>query len=245
MGQRVLELGDLALQQETVDPLERLRQWAAAGLAAFQRAAVGEQAPGAVISRIRGTGPGVSFGEHVVALEAAHPITLRAPFEGARSVAGGVWDCRALLGSACTDAFLKLRFEHGSTELPMHCHPNSDRWIAVLEGRGFFHVTDEPIDRFTGVDVRTVPVRSRDVLMFKAGTVHTFSTHTEPLVLLSYHSPYVPLNSPEQYALPKRRWSGAEASTGAARVACDPAWTVLAGRSNASNSVAVGRGCAT
>lgn len=226
-GSKVLELDGLVLAPGPGDPLDRLRSWAAAGLGALEATEVGGATARAVISRIRGTGPGVSFGAEVAALEAAHPITMQAPFEGAQSVAGGVWDCRALLGDHCDDAFLKLRFEAGSAELPMHAHPSSDRWIAVLEGRGFFHVTDEALEEFTGTQVRSVPVRSRDVLMFKAGTVHTFSTLAEPLVLLSYHSPYIPLDDPEQYALPKHKWTGAQAPTGRAQVTCDPAWTVL------------------
>lgn len=210
-----------------------------AGLFAFAEAALGRAHAGfghsngvcgAAISRIRGTGPGVSFGRLVSELERDHPVELKSPFENSKYVAGGVWDGRQILGEYCDAALLKLRFGQGAVNLPLHSHEHSARFIVVLEGRGFFHVSPESIDRFTGRDVRNVPVRSRDALLFTRGVVHTFSAPDESLTLLSYHAPYVPLEDDGQYTIPAMKLLPRDLLARAAdsQVACDPVWNVLA-----------------
>ncbi len=185
---------------------------------------------GAAISRIRGTGPGVSFGRLISVLEADHPITLSAPFEQSPMVTGAAWLGSRLLQPDDPRALLKLRFEFGAVDLPLHTHERSDRFIMVLEGRGYFHVCNEPLSSITEECVRTVPVRSRDVLMFTKGTVHTFSAPHEPLVLLSFHEPYIDLDDPDQYTVPSRQLLPRQllACHNGACVACDPAWNVMA-----------------
>lgn len=184
---------------------------------------------GAAISRLRGTGPGVSFGRLIAELERDLPIELQGPFENSDSVSGAVWEGRSLLDERCDAALLKLRFEKGALDLPLHTHERSDRFIMALDGRGFFHVSDEPADKFTGRQIRTVPVRSRDVLMFTRRVVHTFSAPDEPLVLLSYHAPFIPLTSSDQYLIPGCAVLPRDIlkQTGASIVACDPAWSVV------------------
>ncbi len=185
--------------------------------------------PRAVIGRVRGTGPGVSFGAMVDAIQESFPTALHSPFEGSHSVAGGVLLPEQAQLDDRDDGFLFLRFDAHSRDLPMHTHEFSDRLIYVLKGRGFFHVTPEDSPSFDGRHIRHVPVRSRDVLLFKRGTLHTFSTGPDPLFLLSYHAPFIPLDSPRQYTLPDRIVLPAEtADVAESRITCDPAWSRLA-----------------
>lgn len=160
----------------------------------------------AAVGRLRGNGPGISFRRAVDHWEREHPIHLAYPFEDNDRVGGAVWP-EELAAPSSQDAVMKLRWETRANDLPMHSHERSDRCIIVLEGRGFFHVTDEHADAFTGDSVRTVAARERDVFVFKRGTVHTFSTTDHPMVLLSCHLPFIPLDDPRQYVLPKVNWT--------------------------------------
>lgn len=183
----------------------------------------------ALFGRVRGTGPGVSFTQLFERLRAAFPMPLVSPFEECDSVAGAVMEAQELVSPRRDDALLVLKFEAGSRELPMHSHEDSERFIYVVSGRGFFHVSNEPVDRFGGRDIRHIPVRASDIVMFSRGTVHTFSTDGEPLVLLSYHAPYVPLNDDRQYAVPSVRvCPGLTADPQQSRIACDAAWLCVA-----------------
>lgn len=183
----------------------------------------------AVVSRIRGTGRGVSFTGLVTELERAHPLQLEYPFEGSDRVGGAVWVAKELLRGTSTTSVAKLRWDSRALDLPMHVHDHSDRFIIVLEGRGFFHVTDEPAERFTGKRVRSIPARERDVFLFSRGVVHTFSTDAEPMTLLSCQLPYLAFDDPKQYRLPQIRWTAKEFQDPyPPGIACDPAWTVLA-----------------
>lgn len=183
----------------------------------------------AAVGRIRGTGPGASIGRLIARLHGDCPISIEAPFEGSARVAGGVWDTRAWTGIARADALVRLEFAAGALDLPMHAHPESDRLLLVIGGRGYFHVTPQPLEGFDGTRVRTIPVRDRDAVLFRGGVVHTFSADSEPLTLLSYHAPFIPLESTRQYALPAARWTASQhlhRTQGC--VALDPAWSVLA-----------------
>ncbi len=183
----------------------------------------------AILSRLRGTGRGVSFTRLVGEIERAHPIKLEYPFEGSDRVGGAVWIARDLLGGSSTTSVAKLCWDSRAMDLPMHVHDHSDRCIIVGKGRGYFHVTDESADEFTGKNVRSIPARERDVFLFARGTVHTFSTEAEPMTLLSCQLPYLPFDHPRQYRLPKVRWTAKEFSDPyEAGIACDPGWTVLA-----------------
>lgn len=182
----------------------------------------------AILGRVRGTGPGVSFGSVVEAIKSTLPVQMKSPFEGSDHVAGGVLLPAEAGIDGRDDGLLFLRFAENTGDLPLHTHEHSDRLIYVLEGRGFFHVSGEDHEKFDSRKVRHVPVRSRDVLLFKRGTVHTFSTGPEPLVLLSYHSPFVPLNDPRQYTLPCRTVLPGEVVDAAqSQITCDPAWSRL------------------
>ncbi|UYV12411.1 MAG: cupin domain-containing protein [Phycisphaera sp.] len=179
--------------------------------------------PTAVLGRIRGTGRGVSFGRLVDRLEAEHPLDLVSPFEGSDRVAGAVW----ALSEPYAAALAKLRWDARAIDLPMHVHEHSDRFIIVLEGRGYYHVAGQPLDGFDGSAVRTVPARERDVFVFTRGVVHTFSTDESPMVLLSCQLPHLPFDDPRQYTLPRVRWTAANHKDRQPTVGCDPAWTVL------------------
>lgn len=161
----------------------------------------------AATGRIRGTGPGVSFGAAVAALETAWPLTLRSPFEGSDRVGGAAWVARDLIDPNDNGAVVKLHWEAGADDLPMHVHIGSSRLLIVVGGRGFFHVSDRTVETFDGSDVRTIAARRNDVFLFTPGVVHTFSTAEEPMTLLSCHLPYIPLDDPGQYTLPAFRWT--------------------------------------
>jgi len=134
-----------------------------------------------------------------------YPIELQAPFEGVASISGAVWKGSELYGSNRDDAMLKLRFDAGTRDLPMHSHEDADRVIVVVDGAGVFYVSLEAVEEFSGADIRSVSVRVGDVLAFSRGVVHTFNTDSSALVLLSYHSPFIPLDDPRQYTLPAQK----------------------------------------
>ncbi|MCA9280897.1 MAG: hypothetical protein KDA30_02540 [Phycisphaerales bacterium] len=156
---------------------------------------------GAAHGVIRGTGPGVSFGALIQALERDEPRALRAPFENTDSISGAVWRAFDLLGPGHDDALLKLRFERGTDTLPLHTHLHSDRVIIVLDGRGFFYAADDPKCAHSDDRLRSIAVRKHDAVVFTRGVVHTFTAPVEPLTLLSYHAPFIPLEDIAQYTV--------------------------------------------
>lgn len=181
----------------------------------------------ALTGRVRGAGPGVSFREQIAVLERDHPVELVFPFEGSNHVGGAAWRAAdlltppllpdhaprlspSLLPRSAAAGIAKLHWRAGADDLPMHSHPTSDRVIVVLEGRGFFHASGQPLDRFDGTDVRTIAARSGDVFVFRRGTVHTFSTADHGMTLISCHLPFLELDDPAQYALPSVRWTAGE-----------------------------------
>lgn len=185
--------------------------------------------PASITTRIRGTGPGVSFGGLVAALERDHPIELVSPFEGSEHVAGAVWRCDQLLGPAHNASVAKLRWDGGADNLPMHVHEHSDRFIVVLEGRGFYHVSDQPLGKFDGSRLRTIAARERDVFCFTRGVVHTFSTTDHPMTLLSVQSPFLAFDDPRQYTLPQQRWTARRClDASQSRISLLDGWTRLA-----------------
>lgn len=143
-------------------------------------------------------------------IDSEYPITLEAPFEDTPTVAGAVWSGAELFSTGRNDGVLKLRFERGALDLPMHSHEQSDRYIVVLRGNGTFFFTDEAIGEFTAAEVRAQPVQTGDVLIFTRGLIHTFGAPDEELLLLSYHNPLIPLEDAAQYTLPGIRWTPRE-----------------------------------
>lgn len=178
------------------------------------------------LGRLRGTGPGVSCGALIERLEAVHPLELEYPFEGSDRVGGAVWDCGSILDDPGMDAGIaKLHWKPGATDLPMHTHEHADRFILVLEGRGFFHWSSQSVDDFDGpassIGVETIAARSRDVFVFRRGLMHTFSTEAHGMTLLSVQLPLIALDDPDQYRLPSYRWTAdAQASAPSPRIAC-------------------------
>lgn len=217
LGTRVFE-ALLGMAKRAVEQLETIDRAAPQGR------------PSALLSKLRGTGRGISSSALFAELERAHPLDLQSPFEGSERVSGGVWIAADILDTPISASVAKLRWESRATDLPLHVHEYSDRFIIVQKGRGFFHVTDEDVASFTGTRVRSIPARELDVFLFRRGVVHTFSTDTEPMILLSCQLPFLPFDDPRQYRLPKIRWTAAEYREDAPpRIACDPAWTMLAG----------------
>jgi mannose-6-phosphate isomerase-like protein (cupin superfamily) len=183
---------------------------------------------GAMVTRIRGTGPGVSFGSLIDAIQSDLAVNYETPFEGSLNVSGAALPASAILDEDRDDGFLFLRFSPGTRDLPLHIHPRSDRFIFVIGGRGFFHVTGDPLDAVRPNRIRHVPARDRDVFMFRRGVVHTFSTAEHELLLLSYHRPFIALDDDSQYSV------GADPLTPAAflegqrgMISFDAGWTCL------------------
>jgi len=198
---------------------------AGAALTALHERRNGE--PLAVVSRLRGTGRGISLSALLAELDREHPIQLVAPFEGSDRVSGAVWHGQQVTGEPLTTSVAKLLWAPGAVDLPMHVHDHSDRFIMVRKGRGYFHVSSESPEQFTGKSVRTIPARERDVFMFSRGVVHTFSTDKDSMELLSCQSPFVPFEDPDQYRLPAVRWTaGEQPDNYPVTVACDPGWMV-------------------
>lgn len=182
----------------------------------------------ALIGRIRGTGPGVSFGLLVRAMEVRYPQALQRPFEGSHNVSGGCIDLAALLHEEREDAFLRLHFRPGCTDLPMHAHEHADRLLFVTSGRGFFHVASESLSDFSGTCIRHIPVRSRDVIVFPRGTIHTFSTTSQSLKLLSYHPTHIPLEDARQFTIPSPlTFPASLVEHDKSQVSCDPAFSIF------------------
>lgn len=173
------------------------------------------------LGRIRGTGPGVTFGSLIEVLETAYPLKLQYPFEGSDRVGGAVWDCQDILNDPTANtAIAKLQWlEHA--DIPMHTHEHADRFIIVLDGRGFFHWSDQSVEEFDGTAVKTIAARSRDVFVFTRGLMHTFSTAEHPMTLLSVQSPSIAFDDAKQFRLPKHHWSAAaSAASSIPRIAC-------------------------
>ncbi len=212
------------------------------GLAGRALTGLRQACPGpiAVVSRLRGTGRGVSSSALFDALERDHPIQLEAPFEGSDLVSGAVWRGDRIVGSSSPAAVARLLWDKGAKDLPMHVHEQSDRFIVVRRGRGYFHVSDQSVDAFDGTRVLSIPARERDVFLFTRGIVHTFSTDAEPMELFSCQLPFVPFDHPDQYRIPTRRWTAAtHRDPLPPKVACDAAWTVLS-RQGSSEGVDLG-----
>lgn len=232
-----LTLGDLTLRvpdgdlPEGTRVLKGLLTMASEALARLYQAgaAEGHGTRLMALGRVRGRGPAASFSELVATLESQHPLNLISPFEGSAKVGGAVWRAFDLYDLRSDLALAKLRWEAGARDLPMHSHDHTSRCIIVLQGRGFYHVTDEPVDAFTGRHVRTVAARERDVFLFTPGVVHTFSTTSHPMTLLSAQLPFIEFDDPRQYTLPGFRWTAERClDSSNAEIGLDPAWSLLA-----------------
>lgn len=127
-----------------------------------------------------------------------YPLALESPFEGVSTISGGVWRASDFCDTSAEDALLKLSFRAGTVDLPMHSHDFSDRVILVAGGTGVF---ESRSDASGHSEVVSTEIRPGDALVFARGTVHTFKVPSTDLVLLSYHSPFIPLTDPRQYTV--------------------------------------------
>ncbi len=128
------------------------------------------------------------------ALRDDYPLNLESPFEEVSTIAGGIWKASQLCEG--NDALLKLCFQPGTMDLPLHSHDHSDRVIFVVEGSGTF----EFIPDSTG-QISMIEIACGDLLMFARGTVHSFRTPMDGLQLISYHSPFIDLQDSRQYTV--------------------------------------------
>ena len=126
-----------------------------------------------------------------------YPIEVESPFEGVETISGGVWHASRFCEEDAVDALLKLRFLAGTTNLPMHTHDHSDRVILVAAGSGFFELQSES----SRCEVISTEVKAGDALVFARGSAPAFNVPSTDLVLLSYHSPFIPLTDPRQFTI--------------------------------------------
>jgi len=122
-------------------------------------------------------------------------LRLESPFEEISTIAGGIWQASQLCGGE--DALLKLCFQPGTMDLPLHSHDHSDRVVFVIDGSGSF----EFIPERDGSNATSTEITSGDLLMFARGTVHSFRTPQDGLQLISYHSPFLDLHDSRQYTV--------------------------------------------
>ena len=137
---------------------------------------------------------------HRVELE--HPIRPKAPFEGTERIAGAAWLASHELGEDADDGIAKLCFAPNTANLPLHTHEQSERFIFCLQGRGTFHFCCTPLHAFDGTDVRSVPIRPGEFVLFSRNILHTFSSWRPGMILISYQAPSLPFDHIDQYTLP-------------------------------------------
>jgi len=127
-----------------------------------------------------------------------YPLVVESPFEGVSTISGGIWRASDYVESNATDALLKLQFLAGTVDLPLHSHDHSDRLILVANGTGIFELQSSDPER---PEVFSTDLKVGDAIVFARGTAHTFKVPSTDLVLLSYHSPFIPLDDPRQYTV--------------------------------------------
>jgi len=78
----------------------------------------------------------------------------------------------------------------------LHIHPISDRIVTILRGSGeFVAVVDGQEQRY--------PVEVGDQVFMPRGTVHTFFSGPQGMLVESQHNPWIPLEDPNCLVYPK------------------------------------------
>lgn len=139
-------------------------------------------------------------------VEEEFKLQLASPFEGCDTIWGGIWRGKELLNRSEYDAIIELKFEPDSRDLPSHVHSVSDRVLIVIDGEGFFHPNFMPYEEFDSNNNHKVPIVKGDVLFFPKNFVHTFSSESKGMHMLSYHLPFIELEDPLQYTITKNVW---------------------------------------
>ncbi len=140
-------------------------------------------------------------------IELEHPIHPEAPFEGTSRIAGAAWLASREFGENAADGIAKLCFAANTADLPLHTHEQSERFIFCLQGRGTFHYTKTMLDDFDGDETQEVDIRAGSFVLFSRQVLHTFSATRPGMVLISYQSPSLAFDDPNQYTLPAIAWT--------------------------------------
>lgn len=91
---------------------------------------------------------------------------------------------------------LLVEFPADSTEdNRLHTHPVSDRVVTILKGSGDF------ICKRNG-EIVDYPLRPGIRVWMPRGTLHTFKSHSEGMLVSSIHSPFVALEDPKCLCYP-------------------------------------------
>jgi quercetin dioxygenase-like cupin family protein len=150
---------------------------------------------------------GVKLRAFMHRIELEHPIHPEAPFEGTSRIAGAAWLASREFGEDVADGIAKLCFAPNTAELPLHTHEQSERFIFCLHGRGTFHYTKTMLDDFDGGETKEVCIRAGSFVLFSRQVLHTFSASRPGMVLVSYQSPSLAFDDPDQYTLPNVPWT--------------------------------------
>lgn len=146
----------------------------------------------------------------VVAINTWRPRILtkvfRSPLEIV-SITASYWSGTELEGRDRDDALINMVFREHCSELPLHCHPFSDRVIFVLNGNGHGFFCSKGIAEYDPTAICKVPVRRGDILCYPRTTLHTFAASNQPIELLTYHSKFVPFSDERQYGIASGSWT--------------------------------------
>ncbi len=137
-------------------------------------------------------------------LDKVHPNPLQEGFEGQPLIAGAVYRC-SQLGGPSDAAMIKLHFQPGAVDLPIHIHPLSARVLIVLQGKGTFYFSHANFESFSGTPVYTQEIGPGSVVVFQNNYLHTFGAAQSSLTMLSFHFPFVELNDEHQWSLPSQK----------------------------------------
>ena len=96
-----------------------------------------------------------------------------------------------VLGNGRQDAIIRMSFEQGTDNLPLHVHEQSDRVLVVESGVGYGYYATVSPEIFSASDVRRVSIEAGDIITFPRNTTHTFQSTEELIKTITYHSPYV------------------------------------------------------
>ena len=123
------------------------------------------------------------------------------------------WSGTEIQGRNRGDALINMVFSERCSDLPLHCHPFSDRVIFVIRGSGYGYFCPFEIQDYNPATIGRVQVRQGDILCYPCSTLHTFSTMDEPIELLTYHSKFVPFDDERQYDVLSDVWTPKETAS--------------------------------
>ena len=136
---------------------------------------------------------------NIKTMEALYPKSLIPVFQDPDSlenITANAWPARDILGGNRDDAVIRMRFETGADNLPLHSHDHSDRVLVVTSGQGFGYYHLGP---FTREGVQRIEVVPGTLIVFPKGTMHTFQCTEGQIETITFHSPFVPFEHQDSF----------------------------------------------